>query len=730
MADVSYEIDSNGIAVVTWDLEDRSMNVLNLRSIAEYKEIVEKCINDDNVKGIVLRSAKDAFIAGADLTSSDVFGFDKVNEDKVKAAEKIYNGNMEMQMLFRSMETCGKPFVAAINGHALGGGFEICLSCHYRVAIDNDKIQIGQPEAKVGLIPGAGGTQRVPRLAGVTQEMMGFLLAGTPLTPKKALAAGLINEVVDEKDLIDAAKKYIIDGGKAVQPWDEKGYKFPGGLPYTPKGMMLWAAASSSLRKNSYNNYPAQTAILSAVYEGVQVPIDAGLRIEARYFTKVVMDPRAQNMVRSLFVNMQALSKGARRPKEFDKYDVKKIGILGAGLMGAGIAYVTAKAGIEVVLIDVDQGAADKGKEYSENILNKLLSKKKTTEEKKEKLLSLITPTTDYAHLKGADLIVEAVFENRDIKADVTAKAESQIADDAVFGSNTSTLPISGLAEKSQRPANFIGIHYFSPVERMPLVEVIMGKETSQETLAKTMDYVQKIKKTPIVVNDSRGFYTSRVFGTYTGEGVAMLTEGINPALIENAGKMTGMPMAPLALSDAVALDLAWKVTTQTQKDMEAEGKEYPITPMHKILEEMVEKQGRYGKKNNKGFYEYPENGKKFLWPELSNLCKQADEQPDAEELKKRFLYIQALETAKCYEEGVLTDVRDADVGAILGWGMAPWTGGPLSFIDMIGIKEFVAEADKLAQKYGERFTPCKLLRDMAAKNENFHGSGKSSQAA
>ena len=645
------------------------------------------------------------FIAGADLTSSDVFGFDKVNEDKVKAAEKIYNGNMEMQMLFRNMETSGKPFVAAINGHALGGGFEICLSCHYRVAIDNDKIQIGQPEAKVGLIPGAGGTQRVPRLAGVTQEMMGFLLAGTPLTPKKALAAGLINEVVDEKDLIDAAKKYIIDGGKAVQPWDEKGYKFPGGLPYTPKGMMLWAAASSSLRKNSYNNYPAQTAILSAVYEGVQVPIDAGLRIEARYFTKVVMDPRAQNMVRSLFVNMQALSKGARRPKEFDKYDVKKIGILGAGLMGAGIAYVTAKAGIEVVLIDVDQGAADKGKEYSENILNKLLSKKKTTEEKKEKLLSLITPTTDYAHLKGADLIVEAVFENRDIKADVTAKAESQIADDAVFGSNTSTLPISGLAEKSQRPANFIGIHYFSPVERMPLVEVIMGKETSQETLAKTMDYVQKIKKTPIVVNDSRGFYTSRVFGTYTGEGVAMLTEGINPALIENAGKMTGMPMAPLALSDAVALDLAWKVTTQTQKDMEAEGKEYPITPMHKILEEMVEKQGRYGKKNNKGFYEYPENGKKFLWPELSNLCKQVDEQPDAEELKKRFLYIQALETAKCYEEGVLTDVRDADVGAILGWGMAPWTGGPLSFIDMIGIKEFVAEADKLAQKYGERFT-------------------------
>ena len=730
MSDLSYEIDSDGIAVITWDLEDRSMNVLNARSMGEYRDILNKLIPDENVKGVVLRSAKDAFIAGADLTSADTFGFDQIQDDKVKAAEKIYNGNMEMQLLFRSMENSGKPFVAAINGHALGGGFEICLACHYRVAIDNDKIQIGQPEAKVGLIPGAGGTQRVPRLAGVNQDIMAFLMAGTPFTPKKALSSGLIHEVTDADSLMVAAKKYINDGGKAVQPWDEKGYKFPGGLPYTPKGAMIWGASSSTLRKMSYNNYPAQSAILSAIYEGVQVPIDAALRIEARYFTKVVMDPVSMNMVRSLFVNMQALSKGARRPKEFDKYDVKKIGILGAGLMGAGIAYVTAKAGIEVVLIDMDQEAAEKGKEYSTKILDKQLSKKRTTEEKKEKLLSLITPTTDYALLQGADLIVEAVFENRDIKAEVTAKAEDQIAETAVFGSNTSTLPITGLAENSKRPNNFIGIHYFSPVERMPLVEIIMGKETSQETLAKTMDYVQKIKKTPIVVNDSRGFYTSRVFGTYTGEGVAMLAEGIKPALIENAGKMTGMPMAPLALSDAVALDLAWKVSTQTKKDFEAEGKEFPVTPMFSLLEEMVEKQGRYGKKNNKGFYEYPENGKKYLWPELSNLCKESEEQPEVNELKKRFLYIQALETAKCYEENVLTDVRDADIGAILGWGMAPWTGGPLSYIDMVGIKEFVAEADNLAQKYGERFTPCKLLRDMAAKNEKFHSSGKSGQAA
>ena len=721
MSDISYEIDSDGVAVVTWDLENRSMNVLNAQSVNEYRDVIDSLVKNEKVKGIVIASAKEAFIAGADLTSNDTFNFDKVVEDKIAAAQTIYDGVMNLNKLFRTMETCGKPFVAAINGHALGGGLEICLACHYRVAIDNDRIQIGQPEAKIGLIPGAGGTQRVPRLAGVTQDVMSFLLAGNPITPKKALSMGLINEVVEKENLISAAKKYIIDGGKSIQPWDEKGFRLPSGAPYTPKGMMIWGVASSSLRKMSYGNYPAQNAILSALYEGVQVPIDAGLRIEARQMTKVLMDPVSQNMVRSLFVNMQALNKGARRPKDFEKYDVKKVGILGAGLMGAGIAYVTAKAGIEVILIDQQQEGAEKGKDYSVKLLEKALSRKKTTEEKKEKLLNLITPTTDYSLLKGADLIIEAVFENRDIKADVTAKAEAQIEETAVFGSNTSTLPITGLAENSKRPNNFIGVHYFSPVEKMPLVEIIMGEKTSQETLAKTMDYVQKIKKTAIVVNDSRGFYTSRVFSTYTGEGMEMLAEGINPALIENAGKMTGMPMAPLALMDAVALDLAHKVSVQTKKDFEAEGKEFPVSVPQKVLEEFVDNQGRFGKKNNKGFYEYPENGKKYLWPELSKMYEQKIDQPNVEELKQRLLYVQALETAKCYEENVLTDVRDADIGAILGWGMAPWTGGPLSFIDMIGIKKFVAEADKLAQKYGDRFAPCKMLRDMAEKNETFH---------
>ena len=360
------------------------MNVLNAQSVNEYRDIVEKLVKDDQVKGIIIASAKEAFIAGADLTSNDTFNFDKIGEDKVAAAQTIYDGVMNLNKLFRTMETSGKPFVAAINGHALGGGLEICLACHYRVAIDNDRIQIGQPEAKIGLIPGAGGTQRVPRLAGVTQDVMGFLLAGNPVTPKKAMSMGLVNEIVEKDMLIEASKKYILDNGKSVQPWDEKGFRLPSGAPYTPKGMMIWAAASSSLRKMSYGNYPAQKAILSALYEGVQVPIDAGLRIEARQMTKVIMDPVSRNMVRSLFVNMQALNKGARRPKDFEKYNVKKVGILGAGLMGAGIAYVTAKAGIEVILIDQNQEGADKGKDYSVKLLDKALSRKKIQKKRKK----------------------------------------------------------------------------------------------------------------------------------------------------------------------------------------------------------------------------------------------------------------------------------------------------------------------------------------------------------
>ncbi|TNE42786.1 MAG: 3-hydroxyacyl-CoA dehydrogenase, partial [Alphaproteobacteria bacterium] len=545
-----------------------------------------------------------------------------------------------------------------------------------------------------------------------------LILQGKSLDPAKAQAAGIVHKVVSEAELINAAKAWIKSEADPVQPWDKKGFKVPGGGPHDKGVSSAFVMGNAMLRKTTQGNYPAQQFIMSCVYEGSQVPIDAGLRIEARYFTKLLMHPASKNMIRSLFLSMQELGKGARRPQGIERAPVKKLGILGAGMMGAGIAYVSAKAGIEVVLLDTDLANADKGKAYSEKLLDKAIERGRSTEAKKQELLALIKPTTDYEDLKDSDLIIEAVFENRDIKADVTKKSEPMLAKGGVFGSNTSTLPISGLATASVRPEMFIGIHFFSPVDKMGLVEIIMGEQTSDVALAKAIDYVAQIRKTPIVVNDSRGFYTSRCFGTYVSEGVAMLAEGIKPALIENAGKQTGMPVPPLAMSDEVALDLAYKVREQTRKDI---GDKYEPTAVDGILEEMVVKRGRLGRKNGKGYYDYPEGGKKHLWPGLSEIVAVKDEQPDVEELKTRLLYIQAIETARCFEEEVVTDVRDADVGAILGWGFAPYTGGPISFIDTIGTARFVAECERLAQVYGPRFKPSKLLKEMAEKNETFY---------
>ena len=492
--------------------------------------------------------------------------------------------------------------------------------------------------------------------------------------------------------------------------------------------MCARSSASSSTKycscvaKTTFGNYPAQKAILSAVYEGIQVPMDAALRIETRYFLNNMASPSAKSMVRSLFLSTQALSKGANRPAGFDKSVVKKVSVLGAGMMGAGVAYVQAMAGIETVLIDQTQEAADKGRDYAKKLLDKAVSRGKMTQEKADGILKLITPTTDYAHVKKSDLVIEAVFENREIKADVTAKAEAMLGPKAVFGSNTSTLPITGLAKASKRPKNFIGIHFFSPVDKMGLVEIIMGKKTSQETLAKAVDYVLAIRKTPIVVNDSRGFYTSRCFGTYVQEGQEMLAEGIKPAIIENVGKMTGMPVAPLAMADEVALDLAYKVAQQTKKDL---GDKWVETASQKIIATMVEDRQRFGRKNGKGFYDYHADGTKSLWPGLSELAPvKIDECPPAlrDELKKRLLYRQAIETARCFEEGVITDPRDADIGSILGWGFAPYTGGTVSLIDGMGVAKFVAECEALAKKYGPRFKPNKLLKEMAKNGETFYG--------
>ncbi len=708
---IDYQLDGDGIATITWNMADRSMNVLNEASIAAFADAVGKAIADAAVKGVIITSAKQDFIAGADLSmlqrSSD--------------PQQMFADGVAMQKLFRGMEKSGKPFVAAINGTALGGGYEICLACHYRIAADNPKALIGLPEVLLGLLPGGGGTQRLPRLIGVRQALP-YLLEGRKVNPQRALQDGLVDKLVPPDHLLAEARRWLIDEGakNLVQPWDQKGFKLPGGPVQSPNGQQTFVVGNAMLHAKTHGNYPAPLNIMSCVYEGCQVDIDSGLRIETRYFINCALSPQAKNMIRSLFFSIGDANKLASRPKGVPKATYRKIGVLGAGMMGAGIAYVTAEAGIEVVLLDTTIEAARKGKAYSEQVLDKKLAQKRTDKARRDATLALIHPTTDFAELKGCELVVEAVFENRDIKAEVTRQAEAVIGTDALFASNTSTLPITGLAQASVRPDQFIGLHFFSPVDRMPLVEIIRGKQTSDACLARAMDYVKQIRKTPIVVNDSRGFYTSRVFGTYVAEGIALLAEGVAPALIDNAGRLAGMPVGPLALADEVSLDLMHKVRKQTEADL---AKDYQPGPGDDVVEMMVEKLGRIGKKAAKGFYDYPADGKKHLWPGLQAHFPLAAEQPSLDEVKKRLLYVQSVETARCMEEKVVTDPKDADVGSILGWGFAPFEGGTISQIDSIGIADFVAECDRLAQRHGRRFAPPKLLRDMAITGERFYAA-------
>jgi 3-hydroxyacyl-CoA dehydrogenase / enoyl-CoA hydratase / 3-hydroxybutyryl-CoA epimerase len=587
------------------------------------------------------------------------------------------------------------------------------------VASENEKTRLGLPEVKVGLFPGAGGTQRLPRMIPAADALQ-LMLRGEQLRLDRAKQMKLVDQVVPQDKLIETAKAWIKDGGKAVQPWDQDGFKLPGGPVYSKAGMMVWPPANAIYRRETYDNYPGARAILKSTYEGLLLPIDQGLRVESRYFANVLRTKEAAAMIRSLFVSMQELNKGARRPANVPASKIKKVAVLGAGFMGAGIAYVTASAGIDVVLVDKDQESADKGKQLSDKLISGQIKKGRAKPEAKDQLLGRIKATADYKDIEGADLVIEAVFEDRKVKADVIAKAEAVLGDKAVFGSNTSTLPITSLAGLSKRPERFVGIHFFSPVERMMLVEVIKGEQTGDEAIAMALDYVRAIKKTPILVNDSRGFYTSRVVGTYIREGHLMLTEGVPAAMVENVGRMAGMPVGPLSLNDEVAVDLAWKIVQATKADLGADA----IDPRQEaLLEEMVVKRGRLGRKNAKGFYDYPENAPKRLWPGLAELAGEPRpaEAFNVEELKQRFLVMQALETARCVEEGVITDVRDADVGSILGFGFAPFTGGTLSYIDFMGVKEFVALCERFAGRHGDRFKPAPLLVEMAKKGETFY---------
>jgi 3-hydroxyacyl-CoA dehydrogenase/enoyl-CoA hydratase/3-hydroxybutyryl-CoA epimerase len=718
------ENDSDGIALVTWDSPGRSMNVIDTTVMDELSSIIDQTTADAAVKGVVITSGKDAFCAGADLAMlenlSRAFAELAAAQGEEAAITRFFEESRRWSVLCRRIETCGKPWVAAINGTALGGGFELPLACHRRIAADNPRTRLGLPEIKVGLFPGAGGTQRIPRMMQPSDALQ-FLLKGDQVQLARAKAMKLVDAVVPKGDLVRTAKEWIKAGGSAKAPWDVDGFRLPGGPVYSKAGIMVFTPANAIYRRETYDNYPAARAILQVVYEGLQLPMDQALRVESRWFAKILRSPEAAAMIRTLFVSMQELNKGARRPAKVPAKQLQRIGIIGAGFMGGAIAYVSALAGLNVVLIDRDPETAEKGKAHSHKLVTDQINRGRATTADRDALLARIKTTADFVELKDCELVIEAVFEDRKIKEEVISRTQNVLGDEAIFGSNTSTLPISSLAAAFKDRARFIGIHFFSPVERMMLVEIILGKETGDAALAMAFDFARMIRKTPIVVNDSRGFYASRVVGTYLREGHLMLTEGVPPALIENVARMAGMPVGPLSLTDEVAVDLAWKILKATEADLGAAA----VDPKQKtLLAEMVEKRSRFGRKNGKGFYDYPQNAPKRLWPGLAELQPNRRDVDDIDIaiLKRRLLGIQALESARCIEDKVVTDVREADVGSILGFGFAPFTGGTISYIDGMGVKAFVQMCNDLAKACGERFKPSKLLIDMANKGETFYG--------
>lgn len=735
MSDFTYEVDADGVAVITWDAEGRSMNVLTREAFGLVDGFIDEALGDDAVKGIVVTSAKKDFAGGMDLGTLAT-----IREESGDApAQGLFDFTMEGHRILRKLERAGmdsktlkggKPVACAINGTCAGIGTEIALACHRRFMTDNPKAKIGLPEIQLGIFPGSGGTTRYSRMVGAMAAAP-VLLEGKMLDPKSAKGASLVDEVVPGDELLSKAKAWVLSAEEAetVKPWDRKDWKMPGGAPYHPAGFMTFVGASAMVNGQTQGVYPAAKALLSAIYEGAQVPFDTALRIEARWFTHILMNPSSSAMIRSLFLNKQALEKGANRPEAPDQ-TVRKVGVLGAGMMGAGIALVSAQAGIEVVLLDQSKEAAEKGKAYTEAYADKGIKRGKATPEKKEQMLSRITATDDVAELEGCDLIVEAVFEDPNVKAEITGKVEAVIGEDCIFATNTSTLPITDLAKASRRPEQYIGIHFFSPVEKMALVEIIKGRETGDRAVAKALDFARQIRKTPIVVNDARFFYANRCIIPYLNEGMRMVAEGVSPVLIENAARQVGMPLGPLQLVDETSIDLGVKIAKATKAAM---GDAYPDEAVDEVLFWMAD-QGRMGRKSSAGFYAYDEKGKRTgLWEGLEDRFPRAEAQPDVHEVQHRLLFAQVLEAVRAFEQGVLEDIREGDVGAILGWGFAPWSGGPFSWLDIIGAPFALETCERLTENYGARFTPPALLRQMAEKNGRFYdryGDGASVEAA
>ena len=706
MSAIQYLKNDDGIIILTLDSPNQSANTMNADFRVALENIVSKLKSETSITGIIFRSAKKTFFAGGDL--------DELIQARLEDATPFFEMIQKMKAEFRYIETLGVPVVAALNGTALGGGWEIALGCHARIALNDPKTKFGLPEVTLGLLPGGGGIVRMVRLLGL-QNAFPFLMEGKQFGVDKAKSLGLIQDIAETpEELMDKAIAWVKEHPKSQQPFDVKGYKIPGGDPKTPAVAQMLAIAPAMLRDKTKGCYPAPEAIMAAAVEGAQVDVDTALTIESRYFTYLATGQVSKNMIGTFWHGMNAIKAGASRPKDVAKWQASKVGVLGAGMMGAGIAYSTAIKGVPVVLKDVSAENAEKGKAYSQKLLDKKVSQGRMTAEKRDQVLSLITATASAEDLKGCDLIIEAVFENQELKAKVTQEAEAFLVEGGVMASNTSTLPITGLANASKDQANFIGLHFFSPVDKMQLVEIIKGKNTSAETLAKAYDYVQQIGKIPIVVNDSRGFFTSRVFGTFVQEGLRLLHEGVHPARIEMAALKAGMPVGPLAIQDEVALTLSEHVANETRKALQAEGKDLPRSGADDVIQTMIHTFDRKGKAAGAGFYDYPEGGKKHLWEGLNHWKQDVD--ISEQEMIDRFLFVQSLDTLRCYEENVLESIIDANIGSIFGIGFAPWTGGAIQFLNQYGLDQAVQRANELEAKYGERFkAPQRLVESVSS---------------